>query len=441
MSSIKLKRVALVGRPNVGKSTLFNRLTRTRKAVVRNERGVTRDIQIEACEWWGKSFEVVDTGGLSEDKEGFTPLIFQQVTEFLQSVDLIVMIVDGRDGIVPEDRDAFRIVQAAGKPFTVLVNKCDRTLEPDKYLADFYEFGVDLIPTAFEQDYGIDNAVEWVLANLGTDELQTREVFRLAILGKPNAGKSSLANRLLGVNRMLVSPTAGTTVDAIEAEFDYAGKEYILVDTAGLRRMAKQKDGTEVLGGFKTREAVRKANMVLLVIDGTVGPTHQDARLIEMCLEHHKALIVVANKMELGKKQHDNFRDWFREKIDTEFRFFADVPLVFTTATTGAGLDELFRKVEDIREKLHIKISTSQLNKFFTDVIKQAPSPVWGTKNVKFYYLTQTEQQPPSFIAFANHPDGVTPAYRRFLVRKIQENWSLKGIPLRIFVMAKGGEH
>jgi GTP-binding protein len=439
MSFQKLKRVALVGRPNVGKSTLFNRLTRTRKAVVKNERGVTRDIQIEPADWWGKTFEVVDTGGLSEDQSGFTPLIFQQVTEFLQYVDLIVMVVDGRDGIVHEDRDAFRVVKNSGKPFMVVVNKCDRTLEADNYLADFYEFGVDLVPAAFEQDFGIDTTVEWIIAHLEGEDLGRREGFRLAILGKPNAGKSSLANRLLGERRMLVSDVAGTTVDAIEAEFTYGGQSYLLVDTAGLRRAAKQKDGTEVLGGFKTREAVRKADLVLLVIDGTVGPTHQDARLIEMCLEHHKALIVVANKTDLGKKQHENFRDWFREKVDSEFRFFADVPVVFTSALNGTGLDDLFARIEDVRTKLGLKISTSQLNKFFTEVIKQAPSPVYGTENVKFYYLTQTQQRPPSFIAFANHPEGVTPAYRRFLIRKIQENWDLRGIPLRIFVMQKGG--
>lgn len=439
MSSPRLKRVALVGRPNVGKSTLFNRLTRSRKAVVRDERGVTRDIQIEPCEWWGKSFEIVDTGGLTEDRQGFSPLIHGQVVEFLQHVDLVVMIVDGRSGITPEDRDAFRIVQAAGKPYAIVVNKCDRTLEADQYAADFYEFGVDLIPAAFEQDFGIDNTVEWILANLGQDEFSEREGFRLAILGKPNAGKSSLCNCLLGQNRMLVSSIAGTTVDAIEAEFTYGGQNYLLVDTAGLRRPAKQKDGTEVLGGFKTREAVRRTEMVLLVIDGTVGPTHQDARLIELALDHHKAVIVIANKTDLGKKQHENFRDWFREKVDEEFRFFADVPVVFTSATRGTGIDDLFRKIEDVREKLQFKISTSQLNKFFTEVIKQAPSPVYRTENVKFYYLTQTQQKPPSFIAFANHPEGVTPSYRRFLIRKIQENWNLKGIPLRIFVMQKGG--
>ena len=437
MSYRRLKRVALVGRPNVGKSTLFNRLTRSRKAVVKNQPGVTRDIQIEPTEWWGKSFEVVDTGGISESKEGFTPLIREQVVEFLNAVDLVVMVVDGRTGVVAEDRLAFRTIKQTGLPCLIVVNKCDRTLEAEQYLPDFYEFGDDLLPAAFEQDYNIDEIVEWVLTHLDEDEPGRREGFRLAVVGKPNAGKSSIANRLLGESRMLVSEMAGTTVDAVEAEFRYGEHEYILADTAGLRRAGKQRDGVEVLSTFKTRDAIVRADLILLVIDGTVGPTNQDARIIEQCLDHHKTLIVVANKTDLGKLEHEDFRGWFRDRIDREFHFFRDIPVVFTSAKYGTGFDELFRKVESLRQKMAIRISTSQLNKFFTDVIKMAPSPVAGVENVKFYYLTQTQQSPPSFIAFANKPEGVTPSYRRFLIKKIQENWGLEGVPLRIFVMEK----
>lgn len=437
MSQLKLKRVALVGRPNVGKSTLFNRLTRSRKAVVRDEPGVTRDIQIEPTEWWGKSFEVVDTGGLSDDREGFTPLIREQVINYLQSVDLIVFMVDGRTGIMPEDRQAFRVVAAADKPYLVVVNKCDRTLEADNYLTDFYEFGNDLQAAAFEQDFGIDHIVEWVIARLGTDDPQEREGFRVTVVGKPNAGKSSLCNRLLGEKRMLVSQIAGTTVDAIEVEFEINDNKYILIDTAGLRRAGKQRDGVEVLSTFKTRDAVHDADLVLLMIDAVEGPSNQDSRIIEMCVERHKALIVVANKTDLAREAHSDYRRWFRDRVEFEFHYFSDVPVVFTSAKTGAGLDALFEKIEEVRAKLGIRISTSKLNKFFTDVIKMAPAPVFQTQDVKFYYLTQTQQSPPSFIAFANHPEGVTPAYKRFITKKIQENWDLKGIPLRLHVLEK----
>ncbi len=427
MSSPKIKRVALVGRPNVGKSTLFNRLTRSRKAVVKDERGVTRDIQIENTEWWGKHFEVVDTGGLSDEKSDFTPLIRQQVVEFLDSTDLIVFIVDGRDGILHEDRDAFRIVKQSGKPFLLVVNKCDRTIEADQYLSDFYELSPDPMPAAFEQDFGVDNVVEWIIANLGSEDAQPREGFRVCIIGKPNAGKSSIVNRLLGADRMLVSPKAGTTVDSIEVPFDLNGQQYILVDTAGLRRKGLQKDGVEILSGFKSRDAIHQADLVLLVIDSEVGPSNQDSRLIEFCVDRHKAIIVVANKSDLAKQQHEDYRAWFRERVAFEFHFFADIPLVFTSAKTGAGMDTLFSKIEDVRAKLAIRIPTSKLNKFFTEVIKMAPAPVFGTTDVKFYYLTQTQQAPPSFIAFANHPEGVTPAYRRFLVKKSRRTGISKG--------------
>jgi GTP-binding protein len=339
--------------------------------------------------------------------------------------------------LVPEDRDALIIAKRSGKPLLVVVNKCDKTVEADSYLPDFMELGVDLLPAAFERDFNIDRIVEWIISNLEEGEARGREGFRLAIVGKPNAGKSSLANRLLGEERVLVSDRAGTTVDAIEAEFEYNGKEYILIDTAGLRRAAKQHDGVEVLSTFKTRHAIFKADLVLLVIDATVGPSNQDSRIIELCLEHHKAILVVANKMDAAKESHDDPREWFRDRVAREFHFFTDIPVVFTSALTGSGLNQLFDKVEDMREKLATRISTSKLNNFFTEVIKQAPSPVYGTKDVKFYYLTQTNQSPPSFIAFANHPDGVTPSYRRFLIKKIQEEFGLKGIPLRIFVMEK----
>lgn len=402
--------------------------------------GTTRDVMTHPVTWERYHFDLTDTGGMfGASQDPLHELVKAQGARALKSADLIVMVVDGRAGMLPEDKVVYRAIKMLDKPFVVVVNKCDKTLEAQEYLTDFYELGAELIPAAFEADFGIDNTVEWIIANLKTKEVTEREGFRLAVLGKPNAGKSSLTNCLLGKDRMLVSPTAGTTVDAVEAEFTYAGEKYIIADTAGLRRAAKQKDGIEVLSGFKTREAIRDADIVLLVIDSLGNPSNQDSRLIELCSEMHKTLIVVANKFDLAKDTQENFREYYRDLIERQFHFFTDIPVVFCSAKTGAGIDTLFKKIADIRTKLQTRISTSQLNKFFTDVIKQAPAPVFQTQNVKFYYLTQTQQKPPSFIAFANHPEGVTPAYRRFLKRKISENWNLEGIPLRIFVMEKGG--
>jgi GTPase len=237
---------------------------------------------------------------------------------------------------------------------------------------------------------------------------------------------------------MLVSTVAGTTVDSVEEPFEYAGKTYLLSDTAGLRRAGKRSGELETLGTFKTRDAIDRSELILLVIDAQVGLSHQDARIVEQCLHKHKAMILVVNKMDLSNETNKNYKAWFAEHLAKEFHFFKSIPYVFVSAKTGYGINTLFKKVEEVREKLGTRITTSKLNKFFTEVIKKAPSPVWGTENVKFYYLTQTKQKPPSFIAFANQPKGVTPSYRRFLINQIQKEFDLEGIPLRIFVLPKG---
>lgn len=428
-------RVAIIGRPNVGKSTLFNILTRSRKAVVRNEPGVTRDLQIEPAEWWGSQFEVMDTGGITDDKEGFSPLIKEQVLSVLKSVDMVVAVMDGRTGLVPEDRDIIRIAKESGKEFLIVVNKVDSESQHDLATAEFYEFGMDVIPTSFEKRDNVDRVVEWIRERLPTLEQEQLEGIRLALVGKPNVGKSSLANRLLGEKRMLVSDIAGTTVDAIEAQIDYKGNSYVLVDTAGLRRSSKRKDGVEFLSAVKSHKSIDRCNIVLLLVDGTMGPTDQDAKMLEYAFSKHKAVILVANKSDLAEKEIPAYRKWFRARIAREFHFFPDLPVEFISAKTGAGMDRLFARIEDVWEKLNIHITTSKLNDFFFRTIRQAPSPVWGSQNVKFYYLVKTNQVPPSFIAFANHPKGVTPSYRRFLSKRIQAEWGLQGIPLRIFIL------
>jgi GTPase len=258
---------------------------------------------------------------------------------------------------------------------------------------------------------------------------------RLAIIGKPNVGKSSLGNRLVGERRLLVSPTAGTTVDAVEVGFEFNGKPYTLIDTAGLRRQSRRDEGVEFLSAFKTKDALHRSDLILLVVDAVEGPTVQDAKLLEMCLAQHKAVLLVANKFDLAKSEHKDARAWFRERMAQEFRFFPDLRVAFVSALTGTGLNALFTEVEVIHQALQKRIPTSHLNKFFSEVIRKAPSPVYRSSNVKFYYLTQTHQMPPSFIAFANHPAGVTPGYRRFVAKRLQDEFGLTGIPVRIFVL------
>lgn len=432
------RKVAIIGRPNVGKSTLFNLLTRTRKAVVKNEPGVTRDILVEPACWWGQDFEVIDTGGLTEAQDAFSLLIREQVLRLVETFDILIVVMDGRIGLVPEDREIVRIAKESGKPFVIVANKIDRMHEADLLLSEFYEFSVDVLPTSFERQSGVDDLVEWVLARLPEENVESREGIRLTIVGKPNVGKSSMCNFLLKDNRMLVSDIAGTTVDAVEEQFYFDGREYILVDTAGLRRQAKRKDGVEFLSAFKAHEAINKADVVLLMVDATVGPTDQDAKMMSYITDHHKGVILVANKSDKAKKEIEGHRQWFKAHLAREFHFSPDIPICFTSAQTGAGVKDMMNLVYELWQKLHLKIPTSKLNKFFYDVIRQAPSPVYGTKNVKFYYLTQTQQVPPSFIAFANEPKGVTPSYRRFISKRLKTEFGLEGVPIRIFVMKSG---
>lgn len=435
-----MPKVAIVGRPNVGKSTLFNILTDSRKSVVKNQAGVTRDIIIEPCEVWGKSFDLIDTGGITEAHDTFSQMIREQVTDFLSTVDFLIVVMDGRAGMIPEDREIIRIAQMTEKPFLIVVNKVDRVHEEDVLKAEFYEFGHDVLATSFEQRRGISEILEWLHKNLPEQVSVLREGIRVAIVGKPNVGKSSMVNTLLGQKRMLVSDIAGTTVDAVDTPFVYNDKKYILVDTAGLRRSAKREEDVEIIAAFKSHESIRRADLILLMIDGTIGPTEQDAKIMESILEDHKGVIVVANKSDLGRQQIPEYRQTFKAQMEKVFHFFIDVPVVFTSAETGYGVDDMLDKIEQISEKINMRISTADLNDFFFETIRKAPAPVWGITNVKFYYLTQTMQKPPAFIAFANHPDGVDNSYRRFLIKNMKERFHLEGVPLRIFVMKSRSE-
>jgi GTPase len=434
-----LSRVAIVGRPNVGKSTLFNILTNTRNAVVKDQPGVTRDIQIGKSEWRGHEFEVLDTGGLTDGDVPFSEMIKKNVEGLLSHVDAILFMVDGRAGLIPEDADVMRIVRKSQKPYLIIVNKVDKRLEVETAKYEFFELGDDIISTSLEQRRGVDDVLEWILSQVKSTPSETAESITVAVLGKPNSGKSSLCNKLIGFERMLVSEIAGTTVDAIDLNIEHKGQKYTVIDTAGLRRQARRHEDVEIVSAFKSFDALRRADVVLVLVDGLIGPSEQDAKIVEKVLEDHKGVILVANKSDVASKERPAYREWFRERVEREMHFFEDIPVAFISAKTGAGIEQLFELIGEVWDKLHFRISTSQLNNFFMETIRLAPAPVWHTQNVAFYYLTQTKQVPPSFIAFANYPEGVTPSYRRFLIKKIKEKWGLEGIPIRIFAMKSGG--
>lgn len=426
-------RVAILGRPNVGKSTLFNILVGSRKSLVKDQAGVTRDILVSETDIWGKPIDLIDTGGLTEHDDIFSKMIYEQVSGLIESVDLLLVVLDGRSGLCPEDRDVIALAKRSRKPFLTIVNKVDRVGSEDLVKADFYELGVDLVATAFEQRRGIGEIMEWLSERIVEAPAQEKDFVTLAIIGKPNVGKSSLCNYLLKQNRVLVSDIPGTTVDAVDLEFMVGDRKYLLIDTAGLRRQARRAPGVEKLSAFKSQAAIERADIVLLLVDGPQGPSAQDAHIVEGI--ENKPVILVANKSDLGQEV-SGYRDGFRAQVEKVFHFFPDIPIAFISAKTGLGVKKLFEQIDSLWNKVHFRIKTPELNEFFFETIRKAPAPVSGTKNVKFFYLTQTQQTPPSFIAFANFPEGVTPAYRRFLINQIKKRWELDGIPLRIFVMA-----
>jgi len=437
-SKITLKKVLLVGRPNVGKSSLFNTLTRSREAVVKNQPGVTRDIIAGQADWWGHSFEVFDTGGVTEEKVEIFQMVKEKVINEIKKVDLVVLIMDAKSGLVPEDKDIYKIVKASGKPFVLVINKVDQFHKVDLTVSEFYKFGEDLIPASFEQLIGVDEIVEWVNSH-EVDEIKEKvNNPRIVIVGKPNVGKSSLCNYLLGQNKMLVSPIAGTTMDAVKHEFRFLDKDYFLVDTGGLRKSSsrnKTNDDLEKLSYIKSSQAIEKADIVLLMIEAEQGPTDQDKKIAEHIMNNFKPFIVVSNKCDLASVKNKNYKVEFKEKIEREFHFLPGVCVSYISAKTGLGIKNLFKEIDNVHNLLRIKISTSKLNDFFYKVIRLAPAPMYKDKTVKFYYLTQTKQKPPSFICFANHPKGVTTNYRRFLTKNIQKQWGLRGLPIRLFIM------
>ncbi len=433
-------KLGIVGRPNVGKSTMYNKLTRSRRALVKDEPGVTRDVRPGRARWWGQEFLVFDTGGLTGKDDPISEAILKTTKSYIEDFNYLVLVVDGRAGRTPEDDLVYEMVKTSGIPFSIIVNKIDEDYKKDDLLADFYHWGEDLLACSLESNMGLDFVIEEAFKHFKKDEIfadpTLEKDLRLAIVGKPNVGKSSLLNKMLGEDRFLVSPIAGTTVDAVQVQVTLKDTFCAISDTAGLRRKAKIEPGVEKLSTMQTQRAIRSANICLLVIDVNTGPTEQDAKILQMIQDEHVGVLIVANKID--DMHNPAPRKLFLAQIQKEFHFARDLWVCFVSAKTGKGLDKLKIKVLDYWGKMNTKLSTSELNNFFQKVIRQAPAPVFGTKDVKFYYITQSQQIPPSFMAFANEPRGVIPSYKRFVIKRMKEHWDLQGVPMRLYALKKG---
>jgi len=452
-----LKRVALVGRPNVGKSTLFNKITGTRRAVVKDQPGVTRDIQAGLADWRGLDFEVLDTGGVVDDLDMWSPEVTKRALKAAETADCVIFVLDGKYGLHPDDKILANYLKQLKKPVLPIVNKIDRREDIPEKTAEFYELGFDsLMGASFEHKISLAEILDWIFETVnksdsavGTDAdsdfvtvstpdaiskgFDVNSPLTLTVVGKPNAGKSSIVNKLLGEDRVIVSPIAGTTVDSVTVHFEFKGKPYTLIDTAGLRRRVKREEDVERISAYKSEESIEKAQIVLVVIDAVLGPAGQDARIVELALNKNKAVILVMNKVDLAESKHPEFRKWARERVEQAFHFFPDIPVTFISAKTGKGLNDLFQEIDRVWEKLKTQISTKECNDFLSRVIRMAPAPRYGSNDVRFYYMTQTKQIPPSFLMFVNEPMGLTDSYRRYVTNQIKEQFDLKGIPIRIY--------
>jgi GTP-binding protein len=413
--------VALIGRPNVGKSALFNRIIGEDEAIVSEEAGTTRDRHFSKAEWNGRSFWLVDTGGLADDPHLPMDLeIRRQVATAVEEADLFLFVVDAQIGVHPSDAKVADMLRASGKPWLLVANKVD-----DPSRTDFYENSGDLL----------DELVNRLPESPPEDE----EALRVAVVGRPNVGKSSFVNKLLGEDRLVVSDIAGTTRDAIDTPMTYHGRKLIFVDTAGLRRQTKISDGIEFYSSLRSRRAIERANICVLLIDATEGEFHnQDLSIAHMAWEAGRGLIVVVNKWDLVDKD-DKATHKFEKKAQEKAPFLKHVPFLFTSALTGQRVSKILDVIQLVDEESRKRISTSQVNERLSELLaRRQPSQAAG-REVKLNYATQVSVAPPTIAFFGNHPDLVEEHYIRFLHNGFREAYPFIGNPLRILMRRKSG--
>jgi GTP-binding protein len=471
--------VAIVGRPNVGKSTLFNRLVGGRPALVHDTPHLTRDRRYGEADYFGRALRVVDTGGLDPgaENEVVGAGIHRQAMRAIDEANAIVLVVDGRAGISAVDHALARQLRATGKPVFLAVNKIDHPTR-DHLAHDFHELGLgDAHAISAAHGRGIDGLLEAICdcvspqapsAEQGerepppdlldalehvdaTDEqapaageddtasAKPEGPLRVAFVGRPNAGKSSLTNRLLGEERSLVHHEAGTTTDPVDAPFSIAGRDYILVDTAGIRRKAKIDADVEKIAVSMALGQIARANVVVLVIDAGIGPAEQDARIAGKIEEAGRACVLALNKSDLVPG--DARKTSLRELVTETFHFMPWAPSVMLSAQRGDGVDRLLDVVDQVAKEHRRRIPTAQLNRFFAEVIEEKPPPLHHGRAVRIHYITQGATRPPTFILWANHPEGLAPSYKRFIANRLREAYGFRGTPLRIIVKARKDRH
>lgn len=422
--------VTLVGRTNVGKSTLFNKLVGKRKAITEDENGVTRDRVYDKVDWLGKEFILADTGGLDiSNKEIMNQEIKSQVEKALLESDLILFVVDGREGINPHDFEISNELRKYNKKVIVVANKIDREIIPD-HIYDFYQFGFDdLVTISAEGSKNLGDLLDKIVESIDFSKFDTDlDATRIAIIGKPNAGKSSLVNHLLNEERMIVTDIAGTTRDAIDSYWQYKDNNYVLIDTAGLRRKNKVSDNIEYYANQRTFDAVDSSEICLFLIDATVGVTEQDTKIAGYAHNKRKAIIIAVNKWDKVEKETNTMRNMERE-IRNKLSFALYAPIIFISVLKGQRITDLLNLIEIVNSNYHTRIKTGVLNTILQDAIMMTAPPQDKGKRLKIYYISQVQAAPPKFLLHVNDKELMHFSYQRYLENQIRQNYSLQGVP------------
>ncbi|HOM81006.1 MAG: ribosome biogenesis GTPase Der [Armatimonadetes bacterium] len=443
--------VAVVGRPNVGKSTLFNRVVGRREAVVENIPGVTRDRLYGIAEWNGREFTIVDTGGLVLDEsDPMAARIRAQAELAIEEADVIVMVVDGTDGLTPLDEDVAKSLRPANKPVLVAVNKTEGK-KGKAGVPDFYALGIgELFPISATQGDGVADLLDEVVARLPPPEQAEEfpeDVLRVALIGRPNVGKSSMLNAILGEERVIVSNVPGTTRDAVDTYFERGGQKYVLVDTAGIRRPGKVQGSIEYYCVLRASRAIESCDVAIVVINGEEGLVDGDKRVAGMAHEEGRACVIAVNKWDLMRKGHAKWteqlgrriRREFTEHVRAEMPFLDYAPIVFVSALMGENIDDLLDTVNDVAESHARRVPTGELNRVIQDAVDANPRTEKG-RTLRIYYATMSEVSPPTIILFVNDPELMHFSYERYLINRLRQVFGYEGTPIRLITRRRTKE-
>jgi GTP-binding protein len=428
---------AIVGRPNVGKSTLFNKLTGKKISIVDDTPGVTRDRVYSECEWRNRKFMLTDTGGIEPDSDEVIPAQMRKQAEIaVDRADVIIFLTNLRDGVTPDDEAVADMLRKSGKPLVLAVNKCDTIGEPPAAYYEFYNLGIgDPVPISAEHGHGTGDLLDRIFEAAPDDNIPDydEEYIKVAVIGKPNVGKSSLINLITGENRAIVSDIAGTTRDATDSIVENEFGKYVFIDTAGIRRKSKVTDRIEHFSVLRAYMAVERADVCVIMIDGKEGFTEQDSKVAGFAHEKGKGCIIAVNKWDIVDKSTNTMRDT-EEKLRGDFSFMSYVPFAFISAKTGSRVSSLFELINSVNRQNCMRISTGMLNDILSYAVSRVQPPTDKGRRLKIYYITQPSTKPPTFVAFVNRAELFHFSYQRYIENQIRETFGLTGTPVRFVI-------